>query len=145
MIRSKPVRTFLKKWSMWLSSRRECTSKKESERSARVLVRLCKRELSLTSPFSFEIDRENVFTDLKNLETRKNEAKSLINQTKTQLKNYLTEINTMNSSDLSLIQIQKWYILKEKAIYKELNKLKNGDKILMGLFWCPKKFKLHLD
>jgi vacuolar-type H+-ATPase subunit I/STV1 len=35
--------------------------------------------------------------------------------------------------------------LKERAIYRELNKLKNGDKILMGLVWCPKKYRGHLD
>jgi V-type H+-transporting ATPase subunit a len=86
-----------------------------------------------------------LFEDLSTLEARKNEAKSLINQTKIQLKNYLIEINLMKESELSLIQIQKWYILKERAIYRELNKLKNGDKILMGLMWCPKKYREHLD
>jgi hypothetical protein len=34
----------------------------------------------------------------------------------------------------------KWYIIKEKVICQELNKLKDGgDKILSGLFWCPSK------
>lgn len=62
-----------------------------------------------------------------------------------QLKDYLTDINRVKDSDLSLIQIYKWFVLKERAIYNELNKLRDGDKILMGLFWCPTKLKKGLD
>lgn len=30
-----------------------------------------------------------------------------------------------------------WFILKEKVLYTTLNKLKFGDKLLVGLFWTP--------
>jgi len=50
----------------------------------------------------------------------------------------------MQGSEYSLIQIQKWFILKEKAIYTQLNKLKTGDKLLMGLMWCPAKMNKTL-
>lgn len=46
-----------------------------------------------------------------------------------------------SSNELSLIKVYKWFILKEKSIYVELNKLKDGDKILMGLFWCAESMK----
>jgi hypothetical protein len=49
------------------------------------------------------------------------------------------------NGEYSLIQIYKWFILKEKSIYIELNKLKDSEKILMGLFWCPAKLKDTLD
>jgi hypothetical protein len=51
----------------------------------------------------------------------------------------------MQGGDYSLISIYKWFILKEKSIFIELNKLKISEKILMGLFWCPSKLKLQLE
>lgn len=51
----------------------------------------------------------------------------------------------MNGGEFSLIQIYKWFILKEKSIYIELNKLKDTEKILMGLFWCPEILKNDLE
>lgn len=51
----------------------------------------------------------------------------------------------MNNGVYSLISIYKWFILKEKSISIELNKLKNSEKILMGLFWCPSKLKTTLE
>ena len=36
----------------------------------------------------------------------------------------------------------KWFIIKEKIICQELNKLEDsGEKFLNGLFWCPEKYK----
>jgi V-type H+-transporting ATPase subunit a len=36
----------------------------------------------------------------------------------------------------------KWFIIKEKAICSELNKLQDdGEKFLSGLFWCPSKYQ----
>lgn len=60
--------------------------------------------------------------------------------TKQEIQKYLFEINKIGSeSHYSTIQIYKWFILKEKAIYSTLNMLKNGEKILIGMFWCPTK------
>lgn len=54
-------------------------------------------------------------------------------------------MNRMSGGVYSLIQIYKWFILKEKSIHIELNKLKDSEKILMGLFWCPSKLKTKLE
>jgi hypothetical protein len=54
-------------------------------------------------------------------------------------------MNRMSGGEYSLIEIYKWFILKEKSIYIELNKLKDSEKILMGLFWCPTKMKTKLE
>lgn len=54
-------------------------------------------------------------------------------------------MNQLNDTEYSLIQIFKWFVLKEKSIYIELNKLKFSEKILVGLFWCPSKFKQDLE
>ena len=51
----------------------------------------------------------------------------------------------MRDSDYSIVQIYKWFIIKEKAIYNYLNYLKSGEKILIGLMWCPAKYRQSLD
>lgn len=61
------------------------------------------------------------------------------------MKQFLLNINRIGDSNQSLIEIFKWFVIKEKSIYSELNKLKVSDKILMGLFWCPTKYRQELD
>ena len=69
-----------------------------------------------------------------------------IRQTKLQFKEYLTKINKLSFEiEYSLIAVNKWISIKEKAIYNELNKLKDGDKILTGLFWCPARLRSTLE
>jgi hypothetical protein len=51
----------------------------------------------------------------------------------------------MGDSEYSLIQIFKWFVIKEKSIYSEMNKLKNEEKILRGCFWLPKKMMGGLE
>ena len=68
-----------------------------------------------------------------------------LRQTRQQLRQYLIDINIMSDSDYSLLQVYKWFVVKEKAIYTQLNMLKQGEKLLIGLFWCPAKMKQQLD
>jgi V-type H+-transporting ATPase subunit a len=89
----------------------------------------------------FEINRNEIEKELIGLTRQKDEAKQYIQQTKMHLKDYLKQINLNEDSDYSLIKVFKWFVLKERSIFVELNKLKDGDKLLMGLFWCPTKLK----
>ena len=62
------------------------------------------------------------------------------------MRQYLISLNRMSgNSGLSLIKVYKWFILKEKSIYVELNKLKDSEKILIGLFWCPERLKEEFE
>ena len=80
------------------------------------------------------------------LEVHRKETKNLVNETRKQLRQYLISLNRMSgNSDLSLIKVYKWFILKEKSIYAELNKLKDSEKILIGLFWCPERLKEEFE
>lgn len=54
-------------------------------------------------------------------------------------------MNRLGDSNQSLIELFKWFVIKERTIYVELNKLKCSDKILMGLFWCPTKYRDELE
>lgn len=53
----------------------------------------------------------------------------------------MLKINHLSGSEYSLIQIFKWYAIKERSIYAELNKFAVRDKVLAGYFWCPSKFR----
>jgi hypothetical protein len=62
-----------------------------------------------------------------------------------QLRGYLESFNRSDNK-YSEIQIMKWFIIKERIICQELNKLQDGgEKILTGLFWCPTKYRQILD
>jgi hypothetical protein len=69
----------------------------------------------------------------------------LIKSTKNQLKDFLQSINKLDESEFSLIMVYKWFILKELAIYNALNCMKFDQKLLIGLMWCPLKFRPILD
>ena len=57
--------------------------------------------------------------------------------TSQELKKYLTTINAIDGSEGSAIQVYKWFIRKERSLYCSLNKLRDGDTLLVGLFWLP--------
>ena len=42
------------------------------------------------------------------------------------------------SNDYSAILLRLAYVKKEKAIYNELNKLKQSELLFHGMFWTPK-------
>lgn len=68
-------------------------------------------------------------------------SKQLIIDTKKQLREYLESFNKGEHKS-SEIQVMKWFIIKEKLVCRELNKLEDGgDKILRGLFWCPRRYQ----
>lgn len=60
-----------------------------------------------------------------------------------QLKDYLTQINLISSErrpqdgSTSTIEVYKWFVAKEKAIYNALNYMRQGNSIFIGYFWCP--------
>jgi hypothetical protein len=57
--------------------------------------------------------------------------------TRDEVRKYLISVNTLEGNDLAATIVLKWFILKEKTLYTTLNKLKFGDKLLVGLFWTP--------
>ena len=75
----------------------------------------------------------------------KENTKQVIVESKRRLKDFMETINNLQGSEYSLIQIFKWYATQEKAIYSELNKLRAQDKVLVGYFWCPHKFRAQLE
>lgn len=68
--------------------------------------------------------KEDIVPNLVEAERKKEATKTIIIDTKKSLKSFLIDINKINGKqDYSLLQIFKWFVLKEMSIYQELNKL----------------------
>lgn len=89
----------------------------------------------------FELKRDEIYPQLLECLKYKENTKMAINESKRTLKDFMETINNLQGSEYSLIQIFKWYAVKEKAIYTELNKLRPQDKVFVGYFWCPTRFR----
>jgi len=66
-----------------------------------------------------------------------NDTRNVMGTTHDEIRNYLMKINKMENMSTSVIQLYKWFVIKERALYENLNKLKIGTRLLVGLFWCP--------
>lgn len=70
------------------------------------------------------------------------ETHNLVNVTKSQIKEYLVSINQLNTeqgviNDVSMLEIYKWAVAKEKAVYFTMNQMKGTVQTLIGYFWSP--------
>jgi len=82
---------------------------------------------------------------LKELEIRIAEAKHIIQMTRLRLKDYLREMQKISSkkeineaNPVSLLEVYKVFLQKEKILYSNLNKFKTEDKLFLGFCWIPK-------
>ena len=76
------------------------------------------------------------------------ESKALTKKSEIQLKNYLIQINQLPNVDsnkvnnggensTSILEVYKWFVAKEKAIYSSLNLLRQANGMYIGYFWSP--------
>ena len=85
----------------------------------------------------FDIPSGGVNTKINEINNKINDTRNVMQTTLDEIRKYLISINRADNTETSAIQIYKWFVLKEKALYENLNKLKMGDRLLVGLFWCP--------
>jgi V-type H+-transporting ATPase subunit a len=85
----------------------------------------------------FDIPPGGVREKINEINAKINDTRNVMGATNEEVRNYLTKVNKMENSDASVIQLYKWFVIKEKALNENLNKLKMGDRLLVGLFWCP--------
>lgn len=71
------------------------------------------------------------------------EFKALTETSKKQLKQYLVSINLIAGDEgpvaqrISAIEVYKWFVAKEKALYLALNTMRAGPTAYIGFFWAP--------
>ena len=93
----------------------------------------------------YEIPTGSIDDKIVEIKGKIAETKQIITVTKEEIRKYLTSINAFEESKVSSIQIYKWFIRKEKWLYSTLNKFKNGNRLLIGLFWLPNSKKDELN
>ena len=74
---------------------------------------------------------------LREYSLRIQEMQRVMDDTRSEMRKYLESINTIESSHVSALVVQKWFVLREKELYNTLNKLKFGERFLVGLYWIP--------
>lgn len=85
----------------------------------------------------YEIPPEDIDSKIDEIQQKLTKTREMVGVIQKELQNYLTSINSLEDSDCSAIQVYKWYLAKERSLYHALNKLKAGEKLLIGLFWLP--------
>lgn len=72
--------------------------------------------------------------------TKITKSRNLYNMSVDQLKDYLYELNRssdQSQDNVSKLEIYKWFVAKEKAIYHALNMLKAHHQTYIGFMWIP--------
>lgn len=91
----------------------------------------------------FEVpDMSGLNTIFKETEIKINKSRSLYETSVNQLKDYLYEMNNSSSTHhedtgISTLEIYKWFVAKEKAIYNAMNMLKLHNGTFIGYMWIP--------
>lgn len=86
----------------------------------------------------YDIPEGGIEQQIEMIDQKIDETKKLVNVTEEEIAKYLYSVNTLEDSDLSAIQLYKWFVTKEITLYTALNNLKSGESLLIGLFWAPK-------
>lgn len=85
----------------------------------------------------FDLPYGGVQDKINEINSKINDTRNIMATTNEELRKYLVSINRVENTDASALIIYKWFVIREKALYENLNKLKMGDSLLVGLFWCP--------
>jgi len=85
----------------------------------------------------FEIPEGGIANKINEINAKINDTRNVMGTTHDEVRNYLMKINKMENTSTSVLQLYKWFVIKEKALFENLNKLKMGSRLLVGLFWCP--------
>lgn len=86
----------------------------------------------------FDVPNGGVEGKINEVTHKIKETINVMRLTREEVKKYLVSVNTIGDGvEFSATIVLKWFIQKEKILYQTLNKLKYGDKLLVGLFWTP--------
>jgi len=64
--------------------------------------------------------------------------RQVLGTSESQLTLYLTSLKQIPDSNVSLIQVYKFYVEKESLTYKTLNMLESNGNVNVGYFWTDK-------
>jgi len=90
----------------------------------------------------FEIPDMNTLDEVcLEIKGKVQKSRSLYDTSVGQLKDYLYDLNSSKAhsddADVSVLEIYKWFVAKEKGIYYALNQLKLARQTFIGYMWIP--------
>lgn len=90
----------------------------------------------------FEIPELNTLEEVSyEVKEKINKSRNLLMRSEEQLKDYLFDLNSSkahdNDKDVSVLEIYKWFVAKEKSIYFAMNQLKLHKQTFIGYMWIP--------
>lgn len=93
----------------------------------------------------FDIPNGDFQTQMVDIDRKLRETRQVMMATKDEVQKYLEKVNTIDGVSTSALIFYKWFMVKERGLYQTLNKLKFGDKLLVGLFWTPISKTIMID
>jgi len=90
----------------------------------------------------FEIPELDTLEEVRfEIKEKIKKSQALLLTSEGQLKDYLYDLNSSkahdNDKDVSVLEIYKWFVAKEKAIYYAMNQLKLHRQTFIGYMWIP--------
>ena len=89
-------------------------------------------------------DLTEIHRKIVELNRRVDDSTALLNTTTMRLKDFLREIQRISQhsqaieNQVSLLELYKLFITKERLLFTNMNKLKHGEKLSLGYCWVPK-------
>lgn len=112
------------------------------------LQKICDSFNGQTVEIPSHMDAADLTKRTQELHRRIEDASHLIDTTRRRLREYLREMQKVSQNPaierVSLIEIYKMFLHKERALYNTLNRLKKGDKLFTGYCWIPKSEVLNV-
>ena len=110
----------------------------DSPTMRRIVTKACQ---SFLGPV-FETTMRSIQEDLRTARAQKEQMRGIIVESKRRFVEYLKDWNPLQGSDgVSVVQVYKQILVREKTIYRTLNMFKECNSLLVGLVWVPAKYE----
>lgn len=87
------------------------------------------------------IRNKNLAQKINETEHSIRESQQMLFESKKGVKAYLASLNYTGqapyTNDISALEVQKWIVVKEKAIYTCLNQMRDRQGTFVGFMWAP--------
>jgi len=90
----------------------------------------------------FETPMRNIMDELRTAKAYKAQMRDIIVTSKRQTAEWMNNWNPLKGNgNVSVVQVYKQFLVREKTIYKTLNMFKQCNSLLVGLVWVPAKYE----
>lgn len=107
------------------------------------LVKICDSFNGSRFDLPSQSDLSEIQRKIIELNRKIDDSSALLTTTGMRLKDFLKDIQKISQqegldSGMSLLELYKLFVAKERLLFSNLNKLKCGDKLCIGYCWIPR-------